>query len=181
MSPPVDDDYWKRRYQKHWQKTSKRENTVLSLIKEAGFPDAQLVGYGAGLTEYLSGSPKNKGKKKGDPDIRVPSVEVAVEVTGTDKESVGLQDDIWVRPDKIQNARDHPDRDTWIVHSLDREGVLRTVRLTRETIERLLSAPRIHPSIEGTIETYIPVAVSDDIVKPFTELLSHMNMKKKSL
>jgi len=181
MSFAVDEEYWKKLYEKVWPKSKKREDTILSLIQEAGFSDAQLVGFGAGSSKYLRGSPTKHGKKKGDPDIEIPSIEVAVEVTGTDVQSVTAEHNLWVRPDKIQNAHDHPERDTWIVHVLDRKAILRTIHLIPETIRRLLLVPRIHPTIRGAVETYIPIEANDKIVKPFTELLDHLNAKKALL
>src|SRR2546421_13049263 len=98
-----DPDFWKNIYRNKWKTSGTREESVLSLLKEASFKDAKLVGFGAGSEKFFHGKPENYGKKKGDPDIDIPSVSVAVEVTGTNVRKVNLEPDLWVRPDKVEN------------------------------------------------------------------------------
>src|SRR5438552_4532887 len=175
-----DPDFWKNLYRDQWKKSGSREEKVLSLLKEAGFKDAKLVGFGAGSEEFFHGKAEKYGRKKGDPDIDIPSVGVSVEVTGTDVKRVNLQADLWVRPDKVENARDHRERDTWVVHSLDHEGTLRAIHLDGKTIDRLLQIEQINTTMRrtGVEETYIPIRANDPNVKPFTDLVSYLKEKR---
>jgi len=168
--------YWRNKYKAIWRISTTREKAVLAIIKYADFRDAELADHKPSINEYITGLPGDVGNEKEEPDITIPSVGVWVEVTGTDKK-VQPDDDLWIRTGDLANANKHLERDTWIVHSLDREGLLRPVHLTENTINRLLKIPLKEVRIRGTRARYTSISSNDDIVKEFTDLLGYLKSK----
>lgn len=106
--------FWKYRYQGGWEKEIVRLNRVVELI-EGLEPraEARISGFGAGSTELILEHPPEPGQ----PDISVllrdsEIVIICVEVSGTE---IMRGDGYWVRPDKLNYARNHPEQDIWII------------------------------------------------------------------
>jgi hypothetical protein len=107
--------HWKKAYGKAaWEKEGVRLGKVKTLI-EMMDPRvvANIVGFGAGSTEFIAEHPAESGK----PDIEVVTQEkrivvLVVEVTGTETmRGAGY----WVRPDKLNYAKEHPEEDVWLI------------------------------------------------------------------
>lgn len=108
--------FWKRHYDRAaWEKEAVRLGKVKALI-DAIDPRAaaQVVGFGAGSTEFIAEHPKEAGR----PDIEVVTTDarqlplLAVEVTGTEQMRGSSY---WVRPDKLEYVRAHPEQEVWLI------------------------------------------------------------------
>ena len=108
--------FWKQQYgQAAWEKEGVRLGKVKALIDSIDArAQAQIVGFGAGSTEFIPEHPKEAGR----PDIEVVTTDgrslvlLAVEVTGTEQMR---GDTYWVRPDKLAYIQVHPEQEVWLV------------------------------------------------------------------
>lgn len=105
---------FKTTYQNTWVKEKERLNIVSDFIKSI---DPQLIveisGFGAQSTQLIKSHPKDKGR----PDLTVylnhyhNIAFVLVEVSGSERLLGGAS--YWIRPDKIDYMRNHPQEDLW--------------------------------------------------------------------
>lgn len=110
---------WKRLYgPASWEKEKVRINKVKSLIEEISDNlEITIVGFGADSVEELSFHPTEAGS----PDLSIinkgnsSGTEVMVEVTGTERMKDSELNEYWVRPDKLEYIKQHPDKCIWIV------------------------------------------------------------------
>lgn len=123
-------NFWKDRYRNYWDKQEKnRIEKVINLIKNQ-VEDIQIevFGFGTSNKEYIDNHPIEKGipdlaicyNKKGSNYILA-----FIEVTGTRK--LGEKDELWIRPDKIKFAENHPCLDIYIAHFVDDLELLRFI------------------------------------------------------
>lgn len=170
----ADDDFWKERYQDKWEAGNSREEFVKGLLEDAGYA-VEDYGFAARSTEFVSGSADEHGHEKGDPDLFIEDAETYVEVTGTDVASVDPEDPIWIRPDKVRNARRNDDHDTWVLHVLDHESLTRCIHLTAEVCDELLDPDRrVYPRIRGQEEEYVEIRPDETHVKPVDDFLDYI-------
>lgn len=171
-----DADYWKRLYQQSWEKADQRERAIIERIgKEAG-KTVTLVGLGAGSSEFLSGTAASQGYEKGGADLQVLKTNVYLEVTGPQTRSITADKPLWVRPDKIENAKEHADHDTWLIHWLERDGTLRVIHFDSKFFQlyERRTFPIVRPNIRGTIETYVEISAQHSVVQPWTTLIGYL-------
>ncbi len=163
------ENYWKERYKHTWKKSNQRERAVIRRIREEAGRLVVAAGLGAGSAEYLSGSAASRGYERGGADLRVGDTSVYLEVTGPQTTGVLRSAPLWVRPDKIENARRHyPERETWVVHWLQRGDTLRVIKLDQDFFDELdLRVFRtVTPMIRGTRERYCEIPANHPCVKP---------------
>ena len=157
--------YWKEKYQHTWEQSSQREKLVAEKVKLYTDHEVAMVGLGAGSTEFIDGSAADNGVDKGDADLRVAGTNIFLEVTGPLSVTDSTKP-LWVRPDKIENARASIGKEIWIVHCCgDRmrvtclddgffkalnSGEFKTVEPTiRGVRERFVEIPAHHPSVKS--------------------------------
>jgi len=165
-------DYWKDAYKESWPKSKKREKVIAELIFNKTGKKVVLKGFGAGSDEFISGSAKDHGYEKGDADGTVEQTNIKIEVTGPNV-TVSDTAPLWVRPDKIANAKRHPEYDTWVVHCIDKAGTVRTIHLDADFFQKYDNSEYIiiHPIIRGRNETYVSIPYDDANVLPFDKLV----------
>lgn len=171
----ADNDYWKRLYQGLWQKTGEREKALAQTIEELTKHKVKIVGLGAGSDAFLPGTAVSHGHEKGDADLTVEGTNISLEVTGPNT-SVSSIAPLWVRPDKISNAKAHfQKRDTWVVHCIKRTTI-RVIHLDAEFFDRFERGQyeTVNPRIRGAVETYISIPHGDACVKDFEVLIAHI-------
>ncbi len=172
-----DPDFWKHQYQHAWAKASQREKTIKARIFNESGEQVEFVGLGAGSAAFLSGTAASQGYQKGDADLYVVGTNIFLEVTGPQSRSVRLEDPLWIRPDKVTNARTHfPGRETWVVHWLERDGTLRVIPLDQAFFDLIdqNAFQIVHPVIRGTRETYFAVPASHPCVKSWDTLIARL-------
>ena len=108
--------HWKNQYGKAaWEREQVRLTRIVEIIE--GIDEraqVNVVGFGAGSSEFIDKHPEEAGK----PDLEVllradETVSIIlVEVTGTETRRGA---DYWVRPDKLEYCKNHPEEDVWIV------------------------------------------------------------------
>jgi hypothetical protein len=171
-----DPNFWKDEYEDAWKDGNRRENLVTNILKDNGIEVVEF-GFAAGSEEYKEGRPEEYGYEQGDPDLRVEQTDQYIEVTGTDL-SIEPRAPIWVRPDKIENARDHADRDEWVVHVLEEHKLFRAIHLTEDVIEYLLKETaerRIYPYINGNEEEYVAISpFESELVEPIEAMINYL-------
>lgn len=110
--------HWKYTYgQAAWDKEKVRLNRVKQIIENIN-PNikAKITGFGADSNNFIPGHPKESGK----PDIEVVLDSaplhnlLMIEVTGTENMRPGTTT-YWVRPDKLNYVKRHPEEDVWII------------------------------------------------------------------
>ena len=172
-----DPDFWKQQYQHAWAKASEREKTIKARILNESGKQVELVGLGAGSTDFLSGTAASQGYQKGDADLYVVGTNIFLEVTGPQSKVVRLEDPLWVRPDKVTSARTHlPSHETWVVHWLERDGSLRVIPLNEaffDLLDRNVFSI-VHPVIRGVRETYLAIPASHFCVKSWDALIARL-------
>jgi hypothetical protein len=105
--------FWKKAYgEKAWKEEKERLQRVAGWVKRyLPFVQVTPVGFGAASTELIP----EHSSEKGSPDLSLSHKGrevIALEVSGTD---IQRGQDFWVRPDKLEYAQNHPERDVWIV------------------------------------------------------------------
>ena len=170
----TDENYWKDRYKEYWDVAKRKEENVKTLIESRCKCQCEYVGLGAGSTDYLSGSAKSQGFKKGGSDLHVKETNIFIEVTGPNTEKVGEEAALWVRPDKIQNAIDDPNGDHWVVHVLKKNGHMRTIHLDKDFQKAFLGHEFeiIRPTIRYSEEKYVEIPSNSRFVEEIDSLLS---------
>lgn len=167
--------HWKDRYQDLWGTANEREELVKQLLEDYGY-DVEYFGFGAGDDGYIKAQPEAHGYEKGDPDLKITDRSVFIEVTGTDVASVRPEYDIWIRPDKLENALNHPERMNWVVHVLNHEELIRGIYLTEKRCEHLLEdGKRVKKRTQQMAkEEFIAIDPSKDCVREIDGVLVEM-------
>ena len=175
-------DYWKEAYKDFWKKSGNREEKIKSLIEDQAGVKVQLSGLGTGSTEYLSGSAESNGFQKGSPDLWVEGTNIYLEVTGPLTENVSSKESLWIRPDKIDNAKEnYPQKRTLILHCLDKENLIRVIILDKKFFEEYNSGKYsiVTPFIRGKKEQYVSIPPSDPSIKSFPLLVHSLKNLKE--
>lgn len=106
--------FFKERYRNHWPLEQRRLKRVAAKLKELDArAGVEVVGFGANTDELIEKHPDVTGA----PDLRLvegcgQTEVLRVEVSGTKKRR---GDSFWVRPDKIEFARNNLDVDYFII------------------------------------------------------------------
>jgi hypothetical protein len=177
------EDYWKDRYKQTWAEASSREVAIQEYVqKETGLL-LENCGLGTGSMEYLSGSAATRGYAKGGADFHVKGTRIDVEVTGDLTGKVSKTQDLWLRPDKIQDALGNPSTEKWVIHHLAKDQTLRAICLDKEFLSRYSKGEFgiVHPRIRGTVETYVAIPSNDRSVQPVSAFLERLKLEKKNI
>lgn len=109
-------NFWKKLYGvQAWRREKVRINRVIQwFAKYIPQVEVKIVGLGADRNDYLENI---HSEEKGKPDLSIIvhnlRIElIALEVSGTEKKQ---GDDYWIRKDKIDYIKDHPERDVWVI------------------------------------------------------------------
>lgn len=172
----TDFDYWKKQYQDTWGQSSEREMKIAAQLSQATGKEIKPVGLGAGSEKFLGGSAAQQGYKKGDADLNVVGTNIFLEVTGPLVKFVGEGDPLWVRPDKVQNAKQNAAHETWVVHHLPKNGLIRVVLLDEEFWNSLDAGHFriVTPRIRGAQERYHEIPAAHPCVKPYDALVERL-------
>ncbi len=173
----TDKNYWKDRYQSLWGASTEREAKIAAMITEATGHQVDFVGLGAGSSEYIEGAAADRGLTKGGADLKIKDLPVYIEVTGPLVRTVTPDQPLWIRPDKVEAARSHiADQETWVVHHLPHNDLIRVVSLNADFMKRLDSKEFgiVHPVIRGTQETYVEIPASDVCVQDWDQLIARI-------
>lgn len=171
------EDYWKERYEHAWKSASEREERIAELLEEEIGRKVVMTGLGAGCTEFLSGNAESHGYEKGDPDLHIVDTSIYVEVSGPLAKGVDRDADLWIRPDKVENAKEHwPEHETWFLHCLAEDLTLRVVKLDEDFFKRVDESEFriVRPRIRGTIETYLAIPADDPCVGGWEVLVDRL-------
>lgn len=173
----TDFDFWKKKYQASWGQSSKREAEIAAKISQETGKEIDSFGLGAGSAELLSGSAAQQGHKKGDPDFKVVGTNIFLEITGPLVDFIDERDPLWVRPDKIQNAKKNADHETWVVHHLSKNGLIRVLPLDEDFWRALADGdfPIVTPRIRGVKESYHEIPAAHRCVKPYHKLVERLS------
>ena len=140
-------EYFRDKYEKWWPVSAEWEKKIMGMLEKHLGP---IVPYGMGSlsTERLTGSARDNGFEPADPDFYSPIYDRFFEVTGPIPLYMHPRDDLWVNPDKVENARRKfaLGRPTWLIHVLDRKGV-------REQILSLVG-DILSPEVRKLISSY---------------------------
>lgn len=170
----MNENFWKDRYQGQWELASERERIVKHKIEAT--TGCRLIsgpGLGVARAEYIPGAARRHGAERGGADWQIEGSNIYIEVTGPLSPRVQAADPLWIRPDKIDSAMAHPERDIWVVHALHDNETLRVVHIDHE-FKLAYQNQRfriVHPRIRGTRETYVQIPARSKYVKPFNVLL----------
>jgi hypothetical protein len=128
----------------------------------------------------LSGSAASHGYAKGGSDFRVKGTSIEIEVTGDLTGRVSKSQDLWIRPDKIEDAKLNPDTEKWIIHHVAKDDTMRAILLDKNFQSRFdkHAFKTVTPRIRGTQETYASIPAGDEAVQPFSELINRLTAEK---
>jgi len=115
--------FWKDLYQPKRKDSSKRQEAIKSLIESWGYV-VKIIGFGANTEEYIKHHPKEKGGP--DLEIEINDKKILLESTGCPSlRGEGL----WIRPDKVEYAKNHPEKNVWVAHRIDVSNEIRFIKL----------------------------------------------------
>lgn len=163
--------HWKHKYgATSWEEEKTRIDKVKKLIKSINQSlSIETIGFGTNSIEFIESHPK----KSGAPDISVSfkgRILLHIEVSGT-KYMRGAN--YWVRPDKLEYFKAHPDKDIWII--LCYSGPREKLVFIKPDSAREYSL--IHPEIRGSIEKYIEFKAIDAEVKNEQDFVKYLQIK----
>ena len=171
-------NFWKDQYKQQWAASNKREQAVADrLLRDAGVA-TDYVGFGAGTTEYLSGTAAQHGKEKGGADLKARDRELYFEVTGSHK-PIAASQPIWIRPDKITAARAHyPKQLVCVVHCSFDNSLMRVIPLDQKFFAALDAGEFkiVTPYIRGNVERYYEISANHISVKPWAAFAAALRM-----
>ncbi len=124
-------------------------------------------GLGAATSDFLSGTAASHEHERGGPDLWVVETNVFLEVTGPQTKAVSPAEPLWVRPDKLEHARTHPEQDICVIHWLERDGTLRVIHLDQRFFGYLDRGefPIVHPRLKGELESYCEIPANHPCVR----------------
>lgn len=174
----MDKNFWKDRYKDSWDKAAQKEKMVVELIESRSGKTVEIVGLGAGTSDYLSGSAADNNSVKGDADLFIKEANIFIEVTGPNIK-VNVSDALWIRPDKIQNALTKMEKGIgtahYVIHviesKIDGQTIIRVIPITN----RLNIFPVINPRIRGTVETYREIPSNYEGIITFDQFISNLS------
>lgn len=172
----TDENYWKERYSDQWEASVVREREVQKRIEQDTGAEVELVGFGAGSTEYIRGSASRNGSECGGADLHVVGTTIFVEVTGP-MQTQGQKSDLWVRPDKARSAWRHRiERQTYVVHRDGAQGLWRVIPLGEELFAALQTReiPARSIEIRGATERYFCIPATSRFVKHWDFLIGEI-------
>lgn len=110
---------WKRLYgPASWEKEKIRINKVKNLIEKISNDlEVRVVGFGADSVEELKFHPNEAGS----PDLSIINTlksgetEILIEVTGTERMKDSHLNEYWIRPDKLEYIKQHPEKCIWVI------------------------------------------------------------------
>jgi len=172
------DDFWKDQYQSKWKQSSQKEKAFKDFITKKTGLILEDYGLGAGTSSYLTGNARSHDKEKGDPDFKIVNTNIFIEVTGPLKYGVGFEEDLWIRPDKIENAINHPDHDTFIAHRCENNnGIMwRIIHINDDFKARYIRGEfeDVYPYINHQREHYKAINASDGCIEDLNVLISYL-------
>lgn len=178
----MDSDFWKKKYSKDWDLSSKREHDLAERIQHNTHCTVEYVGLGAGSKVFLHGSAEANGFNKGDPDLHIAETNIYVEVTGPLQGSVGSDKPLWVRPDKVTNAINHLDkRETFIAHNCPSASLWRVICIDEDFVAHQSKFHMVHPLIGGSREEYIEIPPDNACVHGIEYLYRVIEMKLENI
>jgi hypothetical protein len=153
---------FKQKYKDQWGLAKKRQQIVMDFLREQGF-EVWVTGLMADSEEYTP----ETATEAGIPDLmaRKEGMEVFIEVTGQPKAPRTM----WIRPDKIQYADKHPDKEVWLAFVVDQDRsiwFLPTKAFTPAVRRSIVNVKTTHHGIsemEHYIEIPMPILPGDFI------------------
>lgn len=177
-------DYWKEAYKDFWKQSGEREEKIKSLIEELAGVKVQFAGLGSGSNDFITGDAGSNGFEKGSADLWIEGTNIFLEITGPLSENVTSKDSLWIRPDKIENAKNNfPQKRSLILHCIDRENLIRVIILNEEFFRNYDSGKYdiVTPFIRGRKERYAAIKPDDPSIKPFALLVNSLKKIKVPL
>ncbi|MGP3707042.1 hypothetical protein [Gordonia paraffinivorans] len=168
--------FWKRSYgESSWQAEKVRSDRIIELIEDSDRRlEVVVTGFGADTNEFIAEHPSEAGA----PDLQVRArgedrVLALVEVTGTTRFRGGNPPTYWVRPDKLEYARNHPDSDVWIVlHYAEPSEQIVAIRPDNTRAYDVSEVP-----IRGATEHFVIFSSDEPECVNFDALLDHLRSK----
>ena len=108
---------YKKVYQGHWAESAEREKFGRRIVESYGYT-LEKQGLGCESTEYIPYGKQDKTHEKGMPDYKIKGTNKMVEITGT-AAPVSPVSDLWIRKDKVEYAKNHPEYEIIAIHILD--------------------------------------------------------------
>jgi len=171
--------FWKEKYKEKWEEEKTRIIAVIEKLKRY-FSDPKLkfeiFGFGTNTNQII----KNHPVEKGIPDIIIIYEKngfnygiVLLEITGTQR--MEKTDDIWIRPDKFEFAKNHPNLDIFIAHYINDKDLLRFI-----DTKKLSELPKPEQQvINNTIESYIKLPYNHECIKSLDDFIEYLKEKLK--
>jgi hypothetical protein len=170
----LENNFWKKLYgPSAWEREKIRIDRVIQWFSTY-IPDVDIIPVGLG-TDSNAYFENIHSKEKGEPDLSIRAkgfdIEImALEVSGTEKIR---ESGYWVRSDKIDYIKNHPERDIWIVlhYQLPKE------RFIWLKINKDKSYPTQMINVKGAGEHYVIFHDSDPEICSSLDFKNHVLTK----
>lgn len=173
-----DMDFYKRKYADSWDQSASKEKRVARMITDGTRKMVAAVGFGAGSTDFITGTAASNGFEKNYPDLAIDGTPVLVEVTGPLTNHVDPSDPLWIRPGKLDFARGRlAVRTVWIVHHIVKGDLFRAIRLNRGFFEALDRGEfrTINPIVRGSRTQFVEIESNHSVVVSFERMITWLN------
>jgi hypothetical protein len=169
--------FWKKMYGKDsWEREKIRISRVILWFKKY-IPESEIsvIGFGAEHTDEILSHPSESGK----PDLLITDKDTKIEilmleVTGTE---TMRGEGYWIRPDKLEYAQKHIDKDVWIaLHYKNPKEKIIWIKPEKDTLSKKIE----DINIRGAIEKYIVFRDSDKEIKTSHEFKEYISKKLKN-
>ena len=174
----MDNNYWKNAYQNTCDQSSEREKFMVDWIKKNTGLKAEVIGLGAGTSDFIDGSATQNGHEKGDADLHIVDTNIYIEVTGPLTKSVPVYSPLWFRPDKFENAIRNRAKghDTFFAHHCPSGDLWRIIHVDDNLVQRYQRGAFrvVTPRIRGRQETYVEIPSNDKSIQPLGYLKNYL-------
>ena len=164
--------HWKNSYGKAaWEKEKVRIDRVIALLESVNKQIiVNVTGFGADTTDLIKTHPEEAGK----PDLEVlldndrQLLIMQIEVTGTEMKRGS---DYWIRPDKLEYCRNHPDENVWVILHYAQPSE-QFVFIKPDNQRQYQHTEKV---IRDSVEFYIVFDDASPETKTLAEFTSHLN------
>ena len=182
MMHNADYDYWKKKYENYWSLSSDREKRIKLYIEQETGMELEATGLGAESTAFISGNAQVNNNEKGAPDFHVKGTNIYIEVTGSFSKKTKADDNIWIRPDKLNYAsRSINEKDEFFVVEFLGANIIHVIHFDENTKQYALNSRRngtdynrIQVPIRGGMEQFVSIKSNTEYVRDLSYLIDYI-------
>lgn len=181
----MDPNFWKNKYKELWPESKTKEEKLRFLIENETKFSLEPFGVGAESNEYIVSTDINEDK--GAPDYHIKGTNIYIEVTGPLSNYVKPENGFWIRPDKIEYARKHSNKNNeYIVLYFPSVDQWYSIHLNEDFFQDMEKNKKndyklVYPTIRGKTEKYIEIKFSNPLIRKIDNMIAELNNSEEKM